>query len=100
MDSQAIKELWSNTRTATERYLNRECTDRILGELLINYHILLTDAELLQLVEPREMSGGECCFWLPPHERRDHRLHVLLERLRRMEQILDRRSPRITWILR
>ena len=49
-----VKVLWGDTRQALEQYLSKAIVDQVLGELLRKYHGLLTDEQLLELVEVRE----------------------------------------------
>lgn len=50
----SVQHLWSDARAEIERWTSRRVTDKILSTILQEYHQLLTDEELLELIEIRE----------------------------------------------
>lgn len=85
MEEFTIKALVDDIRKGIGFYLNKSRTDEIIGELLKKYHILMTDAELLSLVEVREVEtnvGIRHGYCLPHRHERPRDL--FLERLNRL----------------
>ena len=86
MEEFTIKALFDDIRNSVGVYLNKSRTDEIIGGLLKKYHILMTDAELLSLVEVREVetnAGIGHSFCLPPHQHERPR-DLFQERLNRL----------------
>lgn len=50
----SVQHLWSDARAEIERWTSRRVADKILSTILQEYHQLLTDEELLKLIEIRE----------------------------------------------
>lgn len=87
MEEFTVKALCDDIRNSVGCYLTRELTDQIIGGLLEKYHILMTDAELLSLVEVREVEiEVPHRYSVPPVHRHNYDdLHRLLqERLNRL----------------
>lgn len=51
MDSIAVIKLYHDARQTLDAYLGRELSDRILGDMLRKYQMLLNDAEMMEIVE-------------------------------------------------
>ena len=56
MDSIVVLKLYRDARQTLDTYLARDLADRILGDMLRKYHMLLTDDELLHMVEIGEVE--------------------------------------------
>lgn len=86
MEEFTIKALFDDIRNIVGCYLNKSRTDEIIGGLLKKYHILMKDAELLSLVEVREVEinvGIGYGFCPPPH-RHERPRDLFQERLNRL----------------
>ncbi|MDD3410296.1 MAG: hypothetical protein PHY12_05765 [Eubacteriales bacterium] len=56
MDSIAVLKLYRDARQTLDTYLARDLADRILGDMLRKYHMLLSDDELMSMIEVGEVE--------------------------------------------
>ena len=72
-----MKVIWQDIRQAMEQYLSKAIVDQVLGGLLRKYHRLLTDEQLLGVVEVREeeiLQAHTCSLYDYSHSNLQNRL--------------------------